>query len=329
MPVASPSFRVFAQTGATDAWRRGEQASASSARTCSAPRAARAAAAHLGGVRPVPVRPRRLEDRRELLEGGVGEERAQARRPSARRRSTSWRSRFEPSAAFVSLTCRQRSRSSPIRASRSATAASRTAVSVTSTPETYQWHESRQSPSRGWWSSASWIAASSSVERPIVPPAPAEFSISSQRSSVVSSSSSRSAGTTCSSPASKPAPRCEPTWKMTPSAPIAAAASSDDAHRRDRLLVDHRVGRGEVDEVERVADDALDPGLLAALAEARDRLGRVVRRPPHPRALGEHLHGVAPDRLGPVDRLPDAAGGRDVGAEQHPPTLPARRRADA
>ena len=82
--------------------------------------------------------------------------------------------------------------------------------------------------------------------------------------------------------------------------------------------------RGEVDEVERVADDAPDPGLLAPLAEARHRLGRVVRRPPHPRALREHLDCVAADRLGPVDRLPDAAGRRDVGAEQHGPTLPAR-----
>ena len=72
-----------------------------------------------------------------------------------------------------------------------------------------------------------------------------------------------------------------------------------------------------------MADDALDPGLLAPLTEARDRLGRVVRRPPHPRALREHLHGVAAHRLRPVDRLPDAAGGGDVGAEEHRPTLPA------
>ena len=72
-----------------------------------------------------------------------------------------------------------------------------------------------------------------------------------------------------------------------------------------------------------MADDALDPGLFAPLPEARDRLGRVVRRSPHPRALGEHLHRVASDRLGPVDRLPDAAGRRDVSAEEHAPTLPA------
>src|SRR4029077_13802057 len=59
----------------------------------------------------------------------------------------------------------------------------------------------------------------------MVPPAPAEFSIRIQVSSVLSSSTCSSAGTTCSSPASSPLPRCEPTWKTTPSAPIAEATS--------------------------------------------------------------------------------------------------------
>ena len=71
-----------------------------------------------------------------------------------------------------------------------------------------------------------------------------------------------------------------------------------------------------------MTDDALDAGLLAPFAEAGDHLGGVVRRPPHPWALGEHLHRVTADRLGPVDRLPDAARRRDMGAEEHPPTLP-------
>ena len=44
--------------------------------------------------------------------------------PISPRPIESWRSRFEPSASFESLTCRQRSRSSPIWRSRSATAAS-------------------------------------------------------------------------------------------------------------------------------------------------------------------------------------------------------------
>ena len=59
-----------------------------------------------------------------------------------------------------------------------------------------------------------------------MPPAPAEFSSSSQVVAEQRSSTSRSAGTQRSSPASKPEPRCEPTWKTTPSAPIAQAAST-------------------------------------------------------------------------------------------------------
>ena len=50
------------------------------------------------------------------------------------------------------------------------------------------------------------------------------------QSQVSPSQSSRiwpSAATTRSSPASNPAPRCEPTWKMTASASIAFAASID------------------------------------------------------------------------------------------------------
>ena len=52
---------------------------------------------------------------------------------------------------------------------------------------------------------------------------PAEFSISSHVSPSHWSSASFIAGTTRSSPASKPAPRCEPTWNTT-DAPIADAA---------------------------------------------------------------------------------------------------------
>ena len=59
-----------------------------------------------------------------------------------------------------------------------------------------------------------------------MPPAPAEFSISSQVRSFVSRSTRSSAGTTRSSPASIPAPRCDPTWNTTPSASSAQATSS-------------------------------------------------------------------------------------------------------
>ena len=70
------------------------------------------------------------------------------------------------------------------------------------------------------------MIASSSIERPIVPPAPAEFSSRSHVRSEQRSSTSRSAGTQRLTPAFRPAPRCEPTWKTTPSASIAQAAST-------------------------------------------------------------------------------------------------------
>ena len=47
--------------------------------------------------------------------------------------------------------------------------------------------------------------------------------------------------------------------------------------RGARLFPDRPCRRGEVDQVERVADDRADPGLGARLLEALDVLGRVVR----------------------------------------------------
>ena len=90
------------------------------------------------------------------------------------------------------------------------------------------------------------------------------------------------------------------------------------AHRPDRLLVDLVVGRGEIAEVERVADDAADARFGATLAELRDCLRLVLGRPPHPRALREHLHAVAADRLDAVDGGVDPACRRDMRAEFHP-----------
>ena len=70
-----------------------------------------------------------------------------------------------------------------------------------------------------------------------------------------------------------------------------------------------------------MAEHASDPGLRAPLLEALEVLRRMVRRPPGARALREHLHRVGADRLGPVDRRMDPAGRRDVGSDQHAPTI--------
>ena len=66
-----------------------------------------------------------------------------------------------------------------------------------------------------------------------------------------------------------------------------------------------------------MTDDAADARLGPACAEPLDRLRLVVRRPPHARALREHLHAVAADRLDPVDRRVDSPAGGHVRAEFH------------
>ena len=89
------------------------------------------------------------------------------------------------------------------------------------------------------------------------------------------------------------------------------------AHRRNRLLVDRVVGRGEVAQVEGVTDDAADRVLGSLRPERVDRLRLVIRRPPHARALREHLHAVAAHRRDPVDRCVDAACRAHMRAEFH------------
>ena len=121
-------------------------------------------------------------------------------------------------------------------------------------------------PSRGWRSSRSTSAASSSSERPIVPPAPAEFSSRSQ----VGPSQRRQRLLEG---------RRRPLEPGLETIAQVRADVEDDAVRLDRarrrrpcsqergarLLPDLLVRGGEVDEVEGVADDRPDPGLGARL----------------------------------------------------------------
>ena len=102
------------------------------------------------------------------------------------------------------------------------------------------------------------------------------------------------------------------------------------AERRDRLLVDVVVGRREVAEVERVAEDAVQPDLRAPLAEAVERRRVVIRRPPCARALREHLERLGADRLCAVDGGVDAARGDDRCAPMYThATLPKPRLRDS
>ena len=112
---------------------------------------------------------------------------------------------------------------------------------------------------------------------------------------------------------------------MTPSASIAAAVARVARIASIDLRADRAIGAGQVDEVERMADDGADAGLDAPLPEALERLLGVRRRAPHARALREDLDRVAAHLGAAVDRVRDAAGGRDMGAELHARTLPASR----
>ncbi len=258
-------------------------------------------------------RPRRGRDRRDRASpsrpGGPGRpgcaRKAPIRSPSSPSSTFACRSRFEPSGAAASLTCSARSRSRPIRASTSARISATVSGSPTSTPDTNRWHESRQRPSRGWRSSASTRIASSSIERPIVPPAPAEFSSRSHVRSEQRSSTSRSAGHRALDARLQAGAQVRADVEDDPVRPDRAGRVDGRAHRRAALAVDRPVLRGEVAEVERVHEHRTELRFLAPLAEAGEVFLRVLGKPPRARALREELHGVCPDLDRPVERALD------------------------
>ena len=166
-----------------------------------------------------------------------------------------WRSRFEPSAASASLTCRHRSRSRPIDASSSWSAASSAKGSVTST---------RDPPVAGIEADPEPRVPLERVEdrrqlgdRATHRAAGARGVLEDQPEAVVRQLEQLpSGGTARLRPLASPAPRCEPTWKTTPSAPIAEAVARTPASRDDFLWISRSgaarlTGRG-------VADDRLD-----------------------------------------------------------------------
>ncbi len=155
--------------------------------------------------------------------------------------------------------------------------------------------------------SRSKITASSSIERPIVAPAPARV-LHQQPRRVRAAVEHLLHRLRRLARARRPCPRRGASrCGRRPRPPRSRSPTSTVlAHRRDRLLVEVVLRVREVDEVERMAQDAVDPGLGSPLLEPLDVLRRMVRRPPHPRALREHLHRIGAHRLGPVDRSVDA-----------------------
>ena len=161
------------------------------------------------------------------------------------------------------------------------------------------------------------------MSRPMVSPAPAEFSSSSQVSgehlerSLESGLDARHRG-------------------LQPVAAVRADVEADigadlrrDArgvHERvDRLLVDLVVQRRQVDEVDRVADGVGDARLGRHGAELEERGRVVIRRLPLPRALREDLDRVAAEVDAAPDRVRDPSCHRDVRAVEHRPRTIGRR----
>ena len=229
------------------------------------------------------------------------------------------RSRFEPSGIALSLTCSARRRSRPIARSicvDESVDRPRVGHVVARRVEVARIETDAEAADGGRGGPGA--SASSSSDRPIVAARPGGVL------HAAATCRRRTASRICARPR-----RCARRPRSKP-APEVRADVEDDAvgadrrrgiHRRaqrlDRLLVDRVVRGREVAEVERVADDAADRRLGPALLEPLDRLGLVVRRPPHARALREHLHAVAADRLDPVDRRVDSAARGHVRAEFH------------
>ena len=133
--------------------------------------------------------------------------------------------------------------------------------------------------------------ASSSNERPSVPPAPA---VSSRCSGQLSDSSSASTITSparsIAGPTSPPSFSAEPGCSTTPCAPSAAPACSAVVSAVERLVADLRVLGGAVEQVDGVDQQRVDVESADRLVERGDLLlGVVLARPPRARALVEDL----------------------------------------
>ena len=188
LPRERANFRVFATVDWPRRARRAPQ------RRLAAP-VERAHAVEVLG-RLALVLPR-LGDRGECLRTPDGRGTSRARPPMRPSPTSSCRSRFEPSGVWESFTCRTRSAVEP---DARVEVCERSVESVCGPRRRRPTPTSGTSRGRGRAAGAGrprpQSAASSAIERPIVPPAPAAFSMHSQRSSVVSSRSSRSAGAT-------------------------------------------------------------------------------------------------------------------------------------
>ena len=154
--------------------------------------------------------------------------------------------------------------------------------SVTSIPDTHRWQLSRQSPRFGWVADAR-EDLGELLDRPADgSTGSAEFE-QEPRALEVRASARSSAGSARSRPVSSPAPRCEPTANDD----IRVDRAGHVERRRERglgLPVQLVVRRGEVDQIERVAEHVAQAGRLASLAK-RARFSSVW-------FVGRHIRGL-------------------------------------
>src|SRR5580704_7620248 len=202
---------------------------------------ATSSAAGLPWSRPVSSTPGSLSNR------GSDMNTAQPFSPRSPSPMIAWRSRFEPSGTAESLTWRAPSRSQPtVRSKSSMTSASESRVR-TSYPEANRWQESRQMPSRLPPPPASIRSASSSNERPSVPPAPAVSSSRSGHLSVSARASLMTLPARLIALGTSPV-FAEPGCRTTPTAPIPAPTRND---WRSEVSDFSRISRSSVAELMR------------------------------------------------------------------------------
>ncbi len=166
-------------------------------------------------------------------------------------------------------------------------------------PDAKRWHESRQTPRRGC-GQRSITAASSSTVRPIVPPAPAVFSSSSQTVLGQVGEHLRRARTWMRSrPASNPSPEVRADVHDHGLGVELATRPRSRPRARRPTSRRRRVGAREVDQVRGVADDR-HVGRGAGVAERLEVLRRVRLRAPGARARREDLDRLAVERADPA-----------------------------
>ena len=237
-----------------------------------------------------------------------------------------WRSRLEPSGVWLSLRCSDPSRPGPDRGLELVERlAERRRRCGSRCPEASRWQESRQTPSRSSPPAASISAASSSNERPSVPPVPAVFSRCSGQPSVSASASrdhrARARDRRADLAGLRRARVQDHRVRAERRARVAARRSARSASWRGCPGPRWRRSAGR-----RRGSAARRPGSPASASRnACDLLVAVDRRLPGARVLVEDLDAARAERLAALDGLRRAAGGGDVGADQHGRGRRARR----